>query len=97
MLGAYGWAYRNPVRKLLYNASITVLSVALAFVIAGIEASGLLVEHFGVQGAVWDGIAGLNAGFGTLGFGIVVLFAVCWIASAILFHANSYVRRNERA
>ena len=30
MLGAYGWAYRNPVRKLLYNASITALSVALA-------------------------------------------------------------------
>jgi len=97
MLGAYGWAYRNPVRKLLYNASITALSVALAFVIAGIEASGLLIEHFGLQGAVWDGIAGLNANFGTLGFGIVALFVVCWIASVVLFHANSYARRNERA
>ena len=97
MLGAYGWAYRNPVRKLLYNASITALSVALAFVIAGIEVSGLAVEHFRLQGAVWDSIAGLNARFGTLGFVIVVLFVVCWIVSVVLFHANSYVRRNERA
>ena len=97
MLGAYGWAHRNPVRKLLYNASITALSVALAFVIAGIEAFGLLIEHFRLQGAVWDSIAGLNESFGALGFGIVVLFVVCWIVSVVLFHANSNVRRNERA
>jgi high-affinity nickel-transport protein len=97
MLGAYGWAYRNPVCKLLYNTSITALSVALAFVIAGIEGAGLLVECFRLQGAVWDGIAGLNASFGTLGIGIVVLFVVCWIVSVILFHGNGYVRRNERA
>ena len=28
MVGAYGWAYRNPVRKLFYNLTITSVSVA---------------------------------------------------------------------
>jgi high-affinity nickel-transport protein len=96
MLGAYGWAYRNPVRKLLYNATITAISVAVALVIAGIEAFGLVVEHFGLQGVFWDGIAGLNASFGAIGFGIVVLIVVCWLVSVIVVHANDYVRRDER-
>jgi high-affinity nickel permease len=65
---------------------------------AGFEAFGLVVEHFGLRGVFRDSIAGLNARFGTLGFGIVVLFVVCWIVSVILFHvhANDCVRRNER-
>ena len=33
MLGAYGWAYRNPIRKLFYNMTITSISVLVAFVI----------------------------------------------------------------
>ena len=30
MLGAYGWAYRNPIRKLFYNLTITSVSVLVA-------------------------------------------------------------------
>jgi hypothetical protein len=30
MLGAYGWAYRNPMRKLFYNLTITFVSVLMA-------------------------------------------------------------------
>ena len=26
MLGAYGWAFRNPLRKLHYNVTITAVS-----------------------------------------------------------------------
>src|ERR1700688_4333643 len=29
MLGAYGWAYRNPTRKLFYNLTITSVSVSV--------------------------------------------------------------------
>ena len=43
MVGAYGWAFANPIRKLWYNLTITALSVAVAFLIGGIEALGL---HF---------------------------------------------------
>ena len=37
MLGAYGWAYIKPIRKLYYNLNITLVSVLIAFVIGGIE------------------------------------------------------------
>ena len=37
MLGAYGWAYVNPVRKLVYNLIMTTLSVVIALVVGGLE------------------------------------------------------------
>jgi len=30
MLGAYGWAFVKPVRKLYYNMNITLVSVLIA-------------------------------------------------------------------
>jgi high-affinity nickel-transport protein len=41
MLGAYGWAYVKPVRKLYYNITITSVSVIVAFAVGGIEALGV--------------------------------------------------------
>ena len=40
MLGAYGWAYVKPIRKLYYNVTITSVSVVVAFAVGGIEALG---------------------------------------------------------
>jgi high-affinity nickel-transport protein len=37
MLGAYGWAYIRPVRKLYYNMSITMISVLIALLIGGLD------------------------------------------------------------
>jgi nickel/cobalt transporter (NiCoT) family protein len=81
MLGAYGWAYVKPIRKLYYNMTITAVSVAVALVVGGIEALGLLGGHFHFQGWFWDGVARLNDNFGTLGYFIVGLFAASWIVS----------------
>ena len=38
MLGAYGWAFVKPIRKLYYNITITCISVLVALVVGGIEA-----------------------------------------------------------
>jgi nickel/cobalt transporter (NiCoT) family protein len=46
MVGAYGWAFTNPIRKLWYNLTITAVSVVVAFLIGGIEALGLLADFF---------------------------------------------------
>jgi len=97
MLGAYGWAYRNPTRKLFYNMAITSVSVVVAVVIGGIEVLGLLAGHFSLEGQFWRWIAGLNAGFGALGFGIVAFFAASWIISMIFFHGSSFGRRGRSA
>jgi high-affinity nickel-transport protein len=42
MLGAYGWAFLTPVRKLYYNLTITAVSVIVALIIAIFVASWLI-------------------------------------------------------
>jgi nickel/cobalt transporter (NiCoT) family protein len=85
MLGAYGWAFIKPIRKLYYNMTITCVSVAVALVVGGIEALGLLAGHFHFTGRFWNGVAKLNDNFGTLGYFIVGLFAVSWIVSIAIY------------
>ncbi len=36
MLGAYGWAFTKPIRKLYYNLTITAVSVVVALLVGGI-------------------------------------------------------------
>ena len=50
MVGAYGWAFVRPLRKLWYNLTITAASVLVAVLIGGIEALGLVVDRFGWEG-----------------------------------------------
>jgi high-affinity nickel-transport protein len=85
MLGAYGWAFVKPIRKLYYNMTITCVSVIVALVVGGIEALGLLAEHFHFTGWFWDVVANLNENFGALGFFIVGVFALSWIVSIAFY------------
>ena len=54
MLGAYGWAYIKPIRKLYYNLNITLVSVLIAFGIGGIEVLSIVADKFGLSGGIWD-------------------------------------------
>src|SRR5271163_1520124 len=54
MLGAYGWAFMNPVRKLYYNLMITGMSVVVALLVGGVEALGLIAGKLGLAGGPWD-------------------------------------------
>ena len=85
MLGAYGWAFVKPVRKLYYNMTITMLSVVVALVVGGIEALGLLAGEFGLTGLLWDTVRKLNNNFGALGYCIIGIFALSWIASFAIY------------
>jgi high-affinity nickel-transport protein len=85
MLGAYGWAFVKPVRKLYYNLTITVVSVLVALIVGGIEALGLLAGQFHLTGAVWTQVEKLNNNFGMLGYCIVGLFALSWIVSLMIY------------
>jgi high-affinity nickel-transport protein len=90
MLGAYGWAYRNPMRKLFYNLTITSVSVLVALVVGGIETLGLIAGQFDLHGAFWDAISNLNSNFGALGYGIVGLFIVSWGVSYLIYRLKGY-------
>jgi high-affinity nickel-transport protein len=85
MLGAYGWAFVKPVRKIYYNMTITCVSVIVALVVGGIEALGLLAGHFRFKGRFWYGVAKLNDNFGALGYFIVGLFALSWVVSIAVY------------
>jgi nickel/cobalt transporter (NiCoT) family protein len=47
MLGAYGWAFMKPIRKLYYNMTITAVSVIVAVLIGGLETLNLIGDQLG--------------------------------------------------
>jgi len=85
MLGAYGWAYVKPIRKLYYNITMTSISVLVALLVGGIEGLGLIADQWHLSGAFWDAIGSLNDNFGLLGYAIIGLFILCWLASAAVY------------
>jgi high-affinity nickel-transport protein len=92
MVGAYGWAFVKPIRKLYYNLTITFVSVVVAVIVGGVEALGLLADKFGLRGGLWNGVASLNDNFGMLGYLIIGIFAASWIVSVLLYRLNGYDR-----
>jgi high-affinity nickel-transport protein len=84
MVGAYNWAFINPVRKLYYNLTITFVSVVVAVVVGGIELAGLLKDHLNPGGGwFWETVSSLNDNFGAIGVVIVCLFILIWLAFAV--------------
>jgi high-affinity nickel-transport protein len=92
MVGAYGWAFIKPIRKLYYNLTITVISVLVAIAVGGLEALNLIGDQFGLTDGdgFWGMIGSINDHFGTLGYLIVGIFAVCWLLSALIYRLNGY-------
>jgi high-affinity nickel-transport protein len=85
MVGAYGWAFVEPLRKLFYNLTITLVSVVVALAVGGIEALGLLADRFGLTGPFWSLVGRLNDNFSGIGFAIVAVFLAAWLVSALLW------------
>jgi nickel/cobalt transporter (NiCoT) family protein len=80
---AYGWAFARPARKLYYNLAITAVSVAVAFVVGGIEIAGLLSTELHLHGRLADAIAGVN--LNTAGYLMVGLFLAVWALAGLVW------------
>lgn len=50
MLGAYGWAFVKPVRKLYYNLNITLVSVIVALVVGTLEVFSIIGSQLNLNG-----------------------------------------------
>jgi len=85
MLGAYNWAFVKPMRKLYYNFVITAVSVVVAMLIGGIEGFGLMSNQLGLQGWFWDGIDAFDSNLNELGFAIIGVFILAWLASLLIY------------
>ncbi|RQR30190.1 MULTISPECIES: HoxN/HupN/NixA family nickel/cobalt transporter [unclassified Burkholderia] len=85
MVGAYGWAFVKPVRKLYYNITITAISVMVALFVGGVEGLGLLADRLQLSGPFWQAVGSLNDNFGLVGYSIVGLFSASWLCSFAVY------------
>jgi nickel/cobalt transporter (NiCoT) family protein len=92
MLGAYGWAFIKPIRKLYYNLTITAVSVVVAVIVGGLETLNLIGDQLGLTdgGGFWGAIGSLSDNFGLLGYLIVGLFIFAWAISYVVYRINRY-------
>jgi high-affinity nickel-transport protein len=96
MTSAYRWAFDNPIRKIWYNLTMTIISVTVAWAIGTLETLGLVQSEFNLSGGVWDWIADVTGDvwWGSIGIMIVGLFAVTWAVSIILYKVK--IQRFEK-
>jgi high-affinity nickel-transport protein len=92
---AYGWAFARPVRRVYYNLTITGLSVAVAFLVGGIEVVGLISTELHLHG--WFGDAMANFDLNTAGYLIVALFVVVWLVAFAVWRFGRVEARWEAA
>jgi high-affinity nickel-transport protein len=92
---AYGWAFARPVRKVYYNITITALSVAVAFLVGGIEIIGLLSTKLHLHG--WFGDYMANFDLNTAGYMVVGLFVVVWAIALSIWRFGKVEARWEAA
>jgi high-affinity nickel-transport protein len=92
---AYGWAFARPVRRVYYNLTITGLSVAVAFLVGGIEIVALLSAELRLHG--WFGDAMARVDLNTAGYLVVGMFVVVWAAALALWRFGRIEARWEAA
>jgi high-affinity nickel-transport protein len=91
---AYGWAFARPVRKVYYNLTITALSVLIAFVIGGVEISGVLTSELHLTGWFADFVG--NFDLNTVGYVVVAMFVTIWLVAVAFWRFGKIEEKWER-
>ncbi len=85
---AYGWAFLNPLRKIYYNLTVTIISVLVAWAVGTIELLQVLSTELNLNGAFWTWLNAIN--FEMIGFGIIFIFIASWLASFSYWRYKKY-------
>jgi len=80
---AYGWAFLNPLRKIYYNLTVTVISVIVALAVGTAELLQVIANEMNLTGTFWGWLGSLD--FETIGFGIIIIFLVSWLVSVVIW------------
>jgi nickel/cobalt transporter (NiCoT) family protein len=91
MSRAYGWAFLQPIRKVYYNLTVTVLSVVVALVIGVIVLAGLVADRLGVESGPLAAIGSVNLEF--VGFLIVGIFVAAWLIALAVWRFGQVEKR----
>jgi high-affinity nickel-transport protein len=97
MLGAYGWAFVKPVRKLYYNITITTISVVVAVLVGSIEGLGLLADQLHLTGPFWNVVGSLNDNFGLIGYAVIGVFVGSWLLSTLVYKWKRFEEMDVRS
>jgi high-affinity nickel-transport protein len=96
---AYGWAFTNPIRKIYYNLTVTIISVLVALAIGTVELLQVVANEFKFTGLFWDALGALD--FETIGFLIIIIFVISWLFSVAYWRLRKldakYTPKNVRA
>jgi len=87
---AYGWAFLNPVRKIYYNLTVTIISILVAWGVGSVELLQVFSSELNLSGGIWRWLGSMN--FETMGFGIVVVFVMSWLVSLGYWKYRRYDR-----
>ncbi|HEV2390152.1 MAG TPA: HoxN/HupN/NixA family nickel/cobalt transporter [Nitrososphaerales archaeon] len=88
---AYGWAFLNPLRKVYYNLTVTVISVLVAWMIGSVELLQVLSAELNLGGGFWLWLDRLD--FETLGYAIVAVFVASWAISMSYWKVKRFEER----
>jgi high-affinity nickel-transport protein len=96
---AYGWAFTNPIRKIYYNLTVTIISVFVALAIGTIELLQVVASELKLTGVFWNWLGALD--FETIWFLIIIIFVVSWLISVAYWKYRKfdqkYIPKNVRA
>ena len=90
MLGAYGWAFVKPVRKLFYNMTITLVSFLIALLIGSLEAISVIASKFHLDSGFFAGVSILERSLAKVGYGIIGLMIASWLASIVVYRMAGF-------
>ena len=69
MLWTYSWAQLDPKKRIFFNLYLTVMSAAIAIIVACIEILGRVQDSFELEGnQFWLGIKNVNDNFEFVGY-----------------------------
>ncbi len=85
---AYGWAFLNPLKKIFYNLTISVMSVIVALGIGGIELLQIVELKMNFNGVFWNWLRSLN--FETMGLFIIGIFVLTWAVGYGVWKIGNY-------
>jgi len=83
---AYGWAFLNPIRKIYYNLTVTVISILVALAIGTAELLQVIAAELHLTGPLWQWLGSLD--FETIGFGIIIIFLASWLISVAIWRSK---------
>ena len=89
---AYGWAFLNPLRKIYYNLTVTLISILVAMVIGTLELLSVLANELRLSGPFWTSLGNLN--FESIGYGIITIFLSAWIVSLAYWKYKQFDKLN---